>query len=316
VFLTTEDPVALAEFLKAAPKSWKQVLVYKPAVSSDSSVHSQAQEAQSNSGASGRHALIALLLALEARYFVLTGASNWSRLINELRQSVLEIDCAKHEQRIGARRIQNIHRDLKEDTTFTEVNAGAKEVASTCATDVIDLQPHMKLVKHGFLRPVNDAQAADPIKGFLHNAPESVSTSARRLSNATFITPTHTSKSPMLSTAPILTPEASPIVPASESPIKAPSLSTTLPLGERKRVDGVADPEKLFKSHKRSEGRRSESRRLQEQEPFSRSGSSSTGGHEHSLHGGSCSCTFVKYTPAAIEARWTTNIDAWQVTSN
>jgi hypothetical protein len=34
-----------------------------------------------------------LLVALEANYFVLTTASNWSRLMNELRKNVLDPSC-------------------------------------------------------------------------------------------------------------------------------------------------------------------------------------------------------------------------------
>jgi len=71
VFLTTEDPLALAEFRAAAPPTW-HIFVYEAAVSSDASVHSQKEEATINNGASGRHALVALLLAMEADHFVLT----------------------------------------------------------------------------------------------------------------------------------------------------------------------------------------------------------------------------------------------------
>ena len=306
VFLTTEDPVALAEFLKAAPKSWKKVLVYKPAVSSDSSVHSQAQEAQLNSGASGRHALIALLLALEARFFVLTGASNWSRLINELRGSVLDVDCAQLlQKRAHTTQLLSIPSDL---------SSGVNETAGSCATDVIDLQPHMKHIKHGFLRPVSDAESADPIHGFRHNAPESATVSTtRRLHNAAFSNPVHnTSVSPMLTTAQSLASAATPVERESQNSIKAPLLSTTFPSGEWKRVGGAANEEKFPRSYKRREARISKSRRLQEGESLS---SSSTSGHEHVLHGGSCTCSFLKYTPAPIEARWTANIEAWQVTN-
>jgi hypothetical protein len=71
VFLTTEDPLALAEFKAAMPPGWR-LFVYEAAVSADASVHSQKEEATKNEGASGRHALVALLLALEANDFVLT----------------------------------------------------------------------------------------------------------------------------------------------------------------------------------------------------------------------------------------------------
>ena len=41
-------------------------------------------------GRLGYNSLLALLIALEADYYVLTTASNWSRLINELRLNVVE----------------------------------------------------------------------------------------------------------------------------------------------------------------------------------------------------------------------------------
>jgi hypothetical protein len=53
-------------------------------------VHSQKHEAEVNGGASGRHSLVSLLLAMEAHYFVVTTGSNWSRLIDELRRTILD----------------------------------------------------------------------------------------------------------------------------------------------------------------------------------------------------------------------------------
>lgn len=44
-------------------------------------------------GAVGKNSMVALLLAMEARYFLLTSGSNWSRLIDELRRSVVDVDC-------------------------------------------------------------------------------------------------------------------------------------------------------------------------------------------------------------------------------
>ena len=41
----------------------------------------------------GAWSLITLLLSLESQYFVLTTASNWSRLVNELRETITDVDC-------------------------------------------------------------------------------------------------------------------------------------------------------------------------------------------------------------------------------
>ena len=314
VFLTTEDPIALAEFLKAAPKSWKQVLVYKPAVSPYSAMHSQAMNAKANGGATGRHALIALLLALEARYFVLTGASNWSRLINELRKSVLDSDCAMHHQRVRARQLQAIYQGSTEEIDRgEEVPTTVDDVTSTCATDVIDLQPHMKYIKHGFMRPINNTQSADPIKGFLHNAPasptqNSTTKSAHRSNDVKFSASTYTNTPPVLSAVPNLTPATSAVDAASGHLSTATTHSMSNPHGDWKRVGGTADAVKAPKSHKSGDAHRKYS---EKQEFFNNNNSASS--NEHSLHGGSCTCTFLKYTPAPIEERWTANIEAWQV---
>jgi hypothetical protein len=49
--------------------------------------------ASASRGAAGLHSLTTLLVALEADHYVLTTDSNWSRLIDELRRSVLDRDC-------------------------------------------------------------------------------------------------------------------------------------------------------------------------------------------------------------------------------
>lgn len=315
VFLTTEDPVALAEFLQAAPKSWHRVFVYTPAVSADSSVHSQAIEAQSNSGATGRHALVALLLALEARFFVLTGASNWSRLIDELRRTMLEVDCALLQ-------------------VLAAGSPAAEASLDACATDVIDLQPHSKFVKHGFLRPVTDTHAIDPIKGFLNtpqtpvvNETAAAAIAARRLGNA--IDDAEAGEAGAAAGAAAALPAAAVIetslaarrFEAAPPAAASPRNQTTTAHQEShsggwRRVGGAAAPPGPRPGHTRGGLR---SRRLQEQE-LPRSSSAArehladhSGHAEHSAHGGSCSCAFLTYTPAPIETRWAANIEAWQV---
>lgn len=49
--------------------------------------------ARESTGAAGSTALVSLLLSLEARFYVLTTGSNWSRLINELRLSRVAPSC-------------------------------------------------------------------------------------------------------------------------------------------------------------------------------------------------------------------------------
>ena len=44
-------------------------------------------------GSAGTHSMVALLLALHARFYALSTASTWSRLINHLRLSVVDRAC-------------------------------------------------------------------------------------------------------------------------------------------------------------------------------------------------------------------------------
>lgn len=92
IFLTTEDPHALDEFKAAAMPSWR-VLYYAPAISKKRGRHGPANDAMSTKGSMGTHSMIALLLALRAKHYVLSTASTWSRLIDNVRRSVLDSSC-------------------------------------------------------------------------------------------------------------------------------------------------------------------------------------------------------------------------------
>jgi hypothetical protein len=66
--------------------------------------------AQSSDGVIGRTSLVALLIAMEAKYYVLTSGSNWSRLIDELRKGVVDVDCGNCTVMIDLRRVIAITR--------------------------------------------------------------------------------------------------------------------------------------------------------------------------------------------------------------
>ena len=51
----------------------------------------------------GRHSLISLLIAMEARHYIITTGSNWSRLIDELRTNVLNAKCEIEKSAIDSR---------------------------------------------------------------------------------------------------------------------------------------------------------------------------------------------------------------------
>ena len=49
--------------------------------------------AQDSNGSYGLESIASLVLAMEAKYYVLTTGSNFSRLINELRTNVVDVKC-------------------------------------------------------------------------------------------------------------------------------------------------------------------------------------------------------------------------------
>jgi hypothetical protein len=93
VFVTTEDPNALSAFCdgaRATPggSQWS-IYAYKKAVSAYSEMHSPWRDA-ADGGRMGLYSMVSLLFAMEAKYYVLTTGSNWSRLINELRTNLID----------------------------------------------------------------------------------------------------------------------------------------------------------------------------------------------------------------------------------
>jgi len=126
LYVSSEDPRAVQAFSAAAPDGWTvyvdrtiaELDEYRPAKGNRAS-----WTARNTRGRAGLVALGSLLVALEARDFVLTTASNWSRLMNELRKAFLERPCA-----------------LTADTT-TRDNNGTFDADNTPCTRVIDLRP-------------------------------------------------------------------------------------------------------------------------------------------------------------------------------
>jgi hypothetical protein len=96
IFLATEDPRAMAAFHSAAPVGWK---IYVDQYFHDLLPHRRDiyngpnHMALDLQGKPGPAALGSLLVAMESNDFVLTTASNWSRLMNELRGSILDPEC-------------------------------------------------------------------------------------------------------------------------------------------------------------------------------------------------------------------------------
>lgn len=93
IFVSTEDAPALEklqEQLTKHGKTWK-LHHYAPLLAS----HPPATAAQLHvdRALNGKSSLVALLLAMEAKHYILTTGSNWSRLMNELRMNVIDIKC-------------------------------------------------------------------------------------------------------------------------------------------------------------------------------------------------------------------------------
>jgi hypothetical protein len=102
VFLSTEDPQACNQFFLSAPIHWNiyvdeyfyELLPHRPSTTTNRSLYNSIpQMARALHGRPGILALGSLLVAMEANDFVLTTASNWSRLMNEIRLNILNPRC-------------------------------------------------------------------------------------------------------------------------------------------------------------------------------------------------------------------------------
>ena len=96
IFLATEDPEAVSAFTNHAPPEWNIYIdqFYKDLLPQRSNDYNGVPKASlSSKGRIGTIALGSLLVAMESNEFVLTTESNWSRLINELRLSILDPFC-------------------------------------------------------------------------------------------------------------------------------------------------------------------------------------------------------------------------------
>ena len=90
IYLATEDPQAIREFQQDAPDHWS---IHTSGPTNSRPKMTMLKAAAQSNGLAGLESLAALLISMEANRFVLTGASNWSRLMNELRKSVVDSRC-------------------------------------------------------------------------------------------------------------------------------------------------------------------------------------------------------------------------------
>jgi hypothetical protein len=100
IYLATEDRDAVREFKAAVPPNWnvyvdhyfEAMLPYRSS-RDEGAFQTNNANAERTKGKSGLIALGSLLVAMEANGFVLTTKSNWSLLMNELRENVMEPRC-------------------------------------------------------------------------------------------------------------------------------------------------------------------------------------------------------------------------------
>ena len=99
IYLATEDPRAVTEFLQYTQQHYPHWTIYVDRTVTElttfrPNVGNRASWTTRNThGRAGFTALGSLLVALESRYYILTTGSNWSRLLNELRLNVIEKRC-------------------------------------------------------------------------------------------------------------------------------------------------------------------------------------------------------------------------------
>jgi hypothetical protein len=96
IFIATEDPAAVSAFKNATPPGWnvyydrtvEELNNFRPPKGNRASHMSK-----NTKGRAGLVGLGSLLVAMEAKFFVLTTKSNWSRLIENLRTNILDPRC-------------------------------------------------------------------------------------------------------------------------------------------------------------------------------------------------------------------------------
>mmetsp|Transcript_38830 Transcript_38830/g.93869 ORF Transcript_38830/g.93869 Transcript_38830/m.93869 type:complete len:166 (+) Transcript_38830:69-566(+) len=103
IYLATEDPKAHNEFLAAVPSHWRvyaditlqEINAFRP-VKGNRASHAT----RNTKGKAGLVAMGSLLVALEAKTYVLTTKSNFSSLINHLRRKIVNRQCRNNEGNI------------------------------------------------------------------------------------------------------------------------------------------------------------------------------------------------------------------------
>jgi hypothetical protein len=90
VYVASEDPKGLEQFKNASSPHW---IIHASGPKNTEDNQSMMDAGELTKGRTGLESLAALLVSMESNRFVLTRASNWSRLIDELRKNVVDPRC-------------------------------------------------------------------------------------------------------------------------------------------------------------------------------------------------------------------------------
>ena len=110
IYLATEDPAAVQAFRKEAPDEWNIYLDHYYTEMLPHRIDEYNGSPKTSKLLKGRTGLVAmgsLLVAMEANDYVLTTASNWSRLMNELREMIVDPRCNGCTSMIDLRAVTN-----------------------------------------------------------------------------------------------------------------------------------------------------------------------------------------------------------------
>jgi hypothetical protein len=111
IFILSDNKEAISGFASAAPANWK--ITYDPTICSNTYTSkwdgsgTAASLSRQFKGTPGLAQLLGLMIALEAKHFLLTMESNWSRLLEELRVNLIEGHCKKGESCTDAMYVGN-----------------------------------------------------------------------------------------------------------------------------------------------------------------------------------------------------------------
>lgn len=100
IYLATIDQFAIEAFEKHAKPNW---IIHRSGPTNSKNDNFVLSKSFLDNGRSGLQCLASLLISMESNRFVLTRLSNWSRLIDELRKTVLDYRCGNCTQMIDLR---------------------------------------------------------------------------------------------------------------------------------------------------------------------------------------------------------------------